>query len=72
MALEVTAITNVTATIEKPESGAIGEFRILCYSSIYMPVSMALLPLGVYVLPYYAELGISLYVMSAIIFTARL
>jgi len=33
---------------------------------------MVLLPLGVYVLPYYVELGISLYTMSAIIFAARL
>lgn len=50
----------------------IGEARILCYSSLYMPVSMVLLPVGVYVLPYYAELGISLYAMSVIIFGARL
>ena len=50
----------------------VGEFRILCYSSLYMPVSMVLLPVGVYVLPYYAELGISLYAMSAIILGARL
>ncbi len=52
--------------------GLVGEFRILCYSSLYMPVSMVLLPVGVYVLPYYAELGISLYAMSAIILGARL
>ena len=50
----------------------IGEWRILCYSSLYMPVSMVLLPVGVYVLPHYAELGISLYAMSAVIFGARL
>jgi len=33
---------------------------------------MALLPVNLYVLPYYAELGISLYAMSAVIFAARL
>ncbi|MEM9620273.1 MAG: MFS transporter, partial [Pseudomonadota bacterium] len=46
--------------------------RIFAYSSLYMPVSMVLLPVGVYVLPLYAELGISMYLMSAIIFAARL
>ncbi len=50
----------------------VGEWRILCYSSLYMPVSMVLLPVGVYVLTHYAELGISLYAMSVIIFAARL
>jgi Na+/melibiose symporter-like transporter len=50
----------------------IGELRVLSYSSLYMPVSMVLLPVGVYVLPFYAELGISMYAMSAIIFAARL
>jgi Na+/melibiose symporter-like transporter len=33
---------------------------------------MALLPVNLYVLPFYAELGISLYAMSIIIFAARL
>jgi Na+/melibiose symporter-like transporter len=50
----------------------IGQLRVLSYSSLYMPVSMVLLPVGVYVLPFYAELGISMYAMSAIIFAARL
>ncbi len=54
------------------QSGRIGEWRILCYSSLYMPTSMVLLPVGVYVLPHYAELGISLYAMSVIIFAARI
>ena len=35
------------------------------------PISMALLPVGVYVQPHYAELGISLYAMATIIFFAR-
>ncbi len=33
---------------------------------------MALLPVNLYVLPFYAELGISLYAMSAVVFAARL
>jgi GPH family glycoside/pentoside/hexuronide:cation symporter len=65
-------MTDMQTTSEVDYKGHIGEFRILCYSSLYMPVSMVLLPVGVYVLPYYAELGISLYAMSAIIFGARL
>ncbi|MBV1879871.1 MAG: MFS transporter [Pseudomonadales bacterium] len=48
------------------------EWHILSYSAVYMPISMVLLPVGLYVLPYYAELGISLYAMSLIIFCARL
>ncbi|MCZ6620156.1 MAG: MFS transporter [Gammaproteobacteria bacterium] len=52
--------------------GSVSELTIINYSAMYMPVSMVLLPLGVYVLPYYVELGISLYTMSAIIFFARL
>ena len=47
------------------------ELTIVNYSALYMPVSMALLPMGVYVQPHYAELGISLYAMSAVIFFAR-
>lgn len=50
----------------------ISEARILCYSSLYLPVSMALLPVNLYVLPFYAELGVPLYAMSVIIFAARL
>lgn len=50
----------------------IGTFKVLAYSSMYLPISMVLLPVGVYVLPFYAELGISMYLMSAIIFAARL
>jgi len=48
------------------------ESRLLCYAAPYLPVSMVLLPLTIYVLPHYAELGISMFVMSAIIFGARL
>jgi GPH family glycoside/pentoside/hexuronide:cation symporter len=62
----------VNSVEEANSQERIGEARILCYSSLYMPVSMVLLPVGVYVLPYYAELGISLYAMSIIIFGARL
>ena len=65
-------MTDSKLTDDVEGKGYIGEFRILCYSSLYMPVSMVLLPVGVYVLPYYAELGISLYAMSAIIFGARI
>lgn len=54
------------------EESQVGGLTIVNYSAMYMPVSMVLLPLGVYVLPYYVELGISLYTMSAIIFAARL
>ena len=50
----------------------ISEMRILCYGSLYLPVSMALLPVNLYVLPFYAELGIPLYAMSMVIFAARL
>ena len=59
---------------ESTESGdtRIGTPKILAYSSMYMPISMVLLPVGVYVLPFYAELGISMYLMSVIIFAARL
>ncbi len=56
------------AASEKKLSG----FTIFSYSALYMPVSMVLLPVGVYVLPFYAELGISMYLMSVIIFAARL
>ena len=50
----------------------VSEVQILCYGSLYLPVSMALLPVNLYVLPFYAELGISLYAMSIVIFAARL
>lgn len=49
----------------------LGEWRIGCYSALYLPISVALLPVGVYVQPHYAELGISLTVMATIIFFAR-
>ena len=51
--------------------GRVSELTIVNYSAMYMPISMVLLPFAVYVLPYYVELGISLYAMSAIIFAAR-
>lgn len=50
----------------------LGEVQILSYGSLYLPVSMALLPVNLYVLPFYAELGIPLYAMSVVIFAARL
>ncbi|MEQ8690707.1 MAG: MFS transporter, partial [Pseudomonadales bacterium] len=56
----------------KTEHLGVGNFRIFAYCSLYMPVSMVLLPVMVYVLPFYAELGISMYLMSVIIFAARL
>ncbi len=49
----------------------LSSWTIVNYSAMYLPISMALLPVGVYVQPHYAELGISLYAMSAIIFLAR-
>ena len=48
------------------------EWKVTSYSAMYLPVSVALLPVGVYVQPHYAELGISLFVMAGIIFAARL
>ena len=53
-------------------TGSIGPFRKTSYASMYLPISVALLPVGVYVQPHYAELGISLISMAAIIFAARL
>jgi glycoside/pentoside/hexuronide:cation symporter, GPH family len=50
----------------------ISEAKVISYASMYLPVSMALLPVALYVIPFYAELGIPLYVMSAIILGARL
>ena len=55
---------------EAQKKGHVGELTIVNYSAMYIPVSMVLLPLGVYVIPYYVELGISLYTISAIIFAA--
>ena len=55
----------------KPQK-RVSEFSILCYGSLYLPVSMALLPVNLYVLPFYAELGIPLYAMSILIFCARI
>ncbi|MCG8434749.1 MAG: MFS transporter [Gammaproteobacteria bacterium] len=58
---------------QKANSGDhISERVIVSYSSLYLPVSMALLPVSLYVIPYYAELGIGLYAMSTVIFLARL
>ncbi|HIG44136.1 MAG: MFS transporter [bacterium] len=50
----------------------LSEWRIVSYAVLYLPVSVALLPVGVYVQPHYAELGISLITMAGIIFVARL
>lgn len=57
---------------EKDSTPQVSALQVFSYSSLYMPVSMVLLPVGVYVLPFYAELGISMYMMSMIIFAARL
>ncbi len=57
-----------TATADRP----ISEGKVISYASLYLPVSMALLPVGLYVVPFYAELGIPLYAMSAVILGARL
>ena len=46
------------------QEGRVSELTIVNYSAMYMPISMVLLPFAVYVLPYYVELGISLYAMS--------
>ncbi|MEM7019783.1 MAG: MFS transporter [Pseudomonadota bacterium] len=62
----------MTTETTTSNAGTVSSFQIFSYSALYMPVSMVLLPVGVYVLPFYAELGISMYVMSAIIFGARL
>ena len=51
--------------------GAIGEWRVASYSAMYLPLSVALLPVGVYVQPHYAELGIGLSVIALIILLAR-
>ena len=56
-------------TVDKKQ---VSELTIVNYSAMYLPISMALLPVGVYVQPHYAELGISLYAMSVVIFLARL
>ena len=50
---------------------SVSELTIVNYSAMYLPISMALLPVGVYVQPHYAELGITLYAMSVVIFLAR-
>ena len=56
---------------DEPAGQRLSALKIANYSLMYWPISMALLPVGVYVQPHYAELGISLYAMSAIIFFAR-
>ena len=53
-------------------SRMLGEWRVGSYSAMYLPLSVALLPVGVYVQPHYAELGISLSVIAFIIVLARL
>ncbi len=53
-------------------SERISEWKVSGYSAMYLPVSVALLPVGVYVQPHYAELGISLIAMAGIILAARL
>lgn len=55
----------------RTRSKSVSELTIVNYSAMYLPISMALLPVGVYVQPHYAELGITLYAMSVIIFLAR-
>lgn len=73
MAEQSTAANATSAnTLGDADESQISHGKILSYSALYMPVSMVLLPVGVYVLPFYAELGISMYAMSAIIFAARL
>ncbi len=68
----------IQATGKAAESAAaaptkgLSEWRVASYSALYLPISVALLPVGVYVQPHYAELGISLTAMAAIIFVARL
>lgn len=67
-----TIVDAVPESIDTPATAAKLPTRtVLNYSAMYLPISMALLPVGVYVQPHYAELGISLYAMSAIIFFAR-
>jgi Na+/melibiose symporter-like transporter len=66
-------LRRAAASGTKPEGGPkLSEWRVLSYSVVYLPLSVALLPVGVYVQPHYAELGISLITMAAIIFFARL
>ncbi len=55
-----------------PNSNRLSGWTVFNYSVMYWPISMALLPVGVYVQPYYAELGVSLYAMAAIILLARI
>ncbi len=55
----------------KADGGMIGEWRVSSYSAMYLPLSVALLPVGVYVQPHYAELGIGLSVIALIILLAR-
>lgn len=57
---------------DKQSTGTVSELQVISYASLYLPVSMALLPVSLYVIPFYAELGIPLYIMSAIILGARL
>ncbi len=63
---------SVDQGVQAKSGAGISALKIYSYCSLYMPVSMVLLPVMVYVLPFYAELGISMYLMSAIIFAARL
>ncbi len=63
---------DATTSLDGLNSQKLSGWTVVNYSMMYWPISMALLPVGVYVQPYYAELGISLYAMSAIIFFARI
>ena len=66
------AIAKARSDTSTTRTASLSGMTIVNYSLMYWPISMALLPVGVYVQPHYAELGISLYAMSAIIFFARL
>ncbi len=65
-------VTTTGAEKSAVDKNQVSELTIVNYSAMYLPISMALLPVGVYVQPHYAELGISLYAMSVVIFLARL
>lgn len=69
MANVINPAASISADRAERQLSRLGLFS---YSMLYMPVSMVLLPVTVYVIPFYAELGISMYAMSLIIFGARL
>ena len=72
MAVVDQLVDDTDSSADEKASKPLSNLQIISYSALYMPVSMVLLPVGVYVLPFYAELGMSMYLMSAIIFGARL